>query len=143
MGSLEEVKLTLDRAQYGKDSTVGDIYINGVWECVSLEDAVRDGPKIAGETAIPEGTYEILITHSPRFRRMLPLLVDVPGFDGIRIHPGNTTEDSSGCLLVGENVTWPDGRPFLTKSKAAFDRLYAKLVAASARRERLFIEVQR
>jgi hypothetical protein len=134
------VKLTLDRDLYEKDSTLGDLFIDGVWECVSLEDQVR-AEKVKGETAIPEGTYEVLLTHSPRFKRVLPLLVDVPGFDGIRIHPGNTHNDTEGCLLVGENFTMAAGVPFLTHSRAAFDRLYQKLRAAAARGEHLVIEV--
>lgn len=136
------MRLTLDRKEYDPESTIGDLYLDGVWECCTLEDQVREGAKVLGETAIPEGSYEVLITHSPRFKRMLPLLVDVPGFDGIRIHPGNTTDDTEGCLLVGENVINHAGRPFLTRSRAAFDRLYQKLVAASARHEALVIEVQ-
>lgn len=134
------MKLTLDRDLYDKDSTLGDLFIDGVWECVTLEDQVRD-VKVKGDTAIPEGTYEVLLTHSPRFKRTLPLLVEVPGFDGIRIHPGNTHHDTEGCLLVGENFTVAAGVPFLTHSRAAFDRLYDKLRAAAARGEHLAIEV--
>jgi hypothetical protein len=141
VGPLEEVKLLLDRKEYDKDSTLGDLYLDGVFECVTLEDQVREGPKVKGETAIPEGTYEVLLTHSPRFKRTLPLLVDVPGFDGIRIHPGNTADDTEGCLLVGENVSNVSGKPFLIHSRAAFDRLYQKLVAAAARREAMTIEI--
>jgi hypothetical protein len=135
------VRLKLDRSEYGENSTVGDLYIEGVWEAATLEDYVREGPKVPGETAIPTGEYEVLLTHSPRFKRVLPLLVDVPGFDGVRIHPGNTHNDTEGCLLVGENLIRHDGVPFLTKSRAAFDRLYDKLRAAAARGERLWIEV--
>lgn len=59
--------------------------------------------KVFGKTAIPEGTYRVVVTHSPRFKRELPLLLDVPYFVGIRIHRGNSAEHSSGCVLVGEN----------------------------------------
>jgi hypothetical protein len=135
------MRLQLDRRAYEEGSTVGDLFIDGVWECASLEDQVREGPKVKGETAIPEGVYEIRLTHSPRFKRVLPLLVDVPGFDGIRIHPGNTAKDTEGCLLVGENVTYAMGLPFLTHSRRAFDRLYKKLCEAELRREALTIEV--
>ena len=136
------MRLLLDRGQYDKHSTVGDLYVNGVWELVTLEDQVRPlGEKVRGETAIPEGTYDLLLTYSPRFKRDLPLLIHVPGFDGIRIHPGNTVEDTEGCILVGENVTFAAGVPFLTHSRAAFDRLYAKLFEAHRKQEHIEIEV--
>lgn len=141
MGLAQEVKLTLDRKEYGADTTLGDLYINGVFECITLEDQVREGPKVPGETAIPEGSYDVRLTHSPRFKRTLPLLVNVPGFDGIRIHPGNDHTHTEGCLLVGENFTTVAGKPFLVHSRAAFDRLYEKLRAAAARGESLQIEV--
>lgn len=134
------MRLLLDRTQYEKDATVGEIYVDGVFECFSLEDQVRAGEKVRGQTAIPTGTYEVMITMSPRFKRRLPLLVNVPGFDGIRIHPGNTHEDTEGCLLVGERVIRHEGMPFLTRSRAAFDLLFAKLDSVSLT-ERITIEV--
>jgi hypothetical protein len=135
------LKLLLDRTEYGKDSTVGDLYVDGVWECASLEDQVRVGPKVPGETAIPEGTYTVLLTRSPKFGRTLPLLIDVPGFDGIRIHPGNTADDTEGCLLVGEKIITAGNKPYLSHSRVAFDRLYEKLVGANQKREAIVIEV--
>lgn len=131
----------VDRKEYDPTTTLSDIYVNGVFECVGLEDKVREGQKIPGETAIPEGKYEVRVTWSPRFKRHLPLLIDVPGFDGIRIHPGNSHRDSSGCLLVGENFTMVAGVPFLLHSVRAFDRLFAKLETAKNKGERIEIEV--
>jgi hypothetical protein len=134
------VLLWIDRSEYTETTTVGDLFVNGVWECVSLEDKVRP-EKIKGETAIPLGKYEVRITWSPRFKRHLPLLIDVPGFDGIRIHPGNTHKDTEGCLLVGENVTTVAGLPFLSHSVRAFDRLFAKLETAKNKKEPIYLEV--
>ena len=74
--------------------------------CDTLEDCCRDldkEEKVMNETAIPEGTYEVIVNVSAKFRRKLPLLLDVPHFSGIRIHRGNTDKDTSGCILVGEN----------------------------------------
>lgn len=136
------MKVWLDRKEYADEATLGDIYVDGVFECVSLEDEIAiGGKKDPGNTCIPEGTYELVVMWSPRFKRRLPLLVDVPGFDGIRIHPGNTVDDTSGCLLVGEKIIQHQGRPFLTHSTAAFDRLYAKLSEADGKGERITLEV--
>lgn len=135
------MRLILDRTAYEEDATTGDLYIDGVWECATLEDQVREGPKVKGETAIPAGEYEILLTWSPRFKTILPLLIDVPGFDGIRIHPGNTADDTEGCLLVGEKIITHLGQPFLTHSRRAFERLFARLEEAAKRREKLIIQV--
>jgi hypothetical protein len=135
------VLIWVDRKEYDQTTTLSDIYVNGVWEAVGLEDQVRRGQKVPGETAIPEGKYEVRITWSPRFKRHLPLLIDVPGFDGIRIHPGNNHTHTEGCLLVGENVTIAAGVPFLLHSVRAFDRLFAKMEAAKARGERIELEV--
>ncbi len=97
--------------------------MDDAWECYTLEDVERLGPKINGQTAIPTGLYKVIITMSPRFGRLLPLLVDVPGFDGIRIHPGNTADDTHGCLLVGQTKT----EDSIGNSRAAFNHLYLQL----------------
>ena len=94
------MKLKLERLYLKPDYTIGKLYIDGKYFCDTLEDQVR---KIPGRTAIPAGVYEVIVNISPRFRRKLPRLLDVPGFDGILIHRGNTAEDTSGCILVGEN----------------------------------------
>jgi hypothetical protein len=135
------VKLVLDRTYYTNSSTVGDLFIDGVWECACLEDALAvNEVKVPGQTCIPDGTYEVLITWSPRFKRRLPLLVEVPGFDGIRIHPGNTPDDTNGCLLVGEDLVWQP-QTALVRSRAAFERLFAKLDKADLNGESISIEV--
>lgn len=96
------MKLTLKRIFKGENYTIGKLHIDGEYFCDTLEDAIRD-IKVYGETAIPAGTYKVTITLSLRFRRWLPLLHDVPYFEGVRIHRGNTAEDTHGCILVGQN----------------------------------------
>jgi len=107
--------------------TLGILSIGGDFECYTLEDVVRP-KKIYGATAIPAGIYQVVITMSNRFKRLLPLLVDVPGFEGIRIHPGNTAGDTYGCILVG-NATRGDS---VINSRVAFDRLFEKLRVADS-----------
>jgi hypothetical protein len=98
----------------GKDYTIGSLYVDGEYFCDTLEDTDRgltqEMPleeirriKIPHETAIPTGVYRVIVNMSPAKKRMLPRLLDVPGFSGILIHRGNTKNDSSGCILVGEN----------------------------------------
>lgn len=118
------MKLKLVREPSSDTTTLGNLFVNGVWECHTLEDKVRE-VKEAGVTAIPKGTYKVIITWSPRFKRQLPLLINVPGFDGIRIHPGNTHQDTEGCILVGTKV---QGEMIL-ESRKAFDKLYQKIVS--------------
>ena len=96
------MNLVLQRIAQTPEYTIGRLEIDGQFFCNTLEDPVRD-EKIAGKTAIPEGTYEVIVNRSPRFKRDLPLLLDVPNFEGIRIHRGNTAKDTSGCILVGLN----------------------------------------
>lgn len=94
--------------------------------------------KIPGQTAIPAGAYRVLITHSPRFKRFLPHLQDVPGFSGIRIHPGNTDADTEGCILPGQ---W-DGSEGVRDSAKAFGTLIVQLNEAVKRGESMTIEVK-
>ena len=96
------MKLTLARRIFTTQSTIGELAVDGNFECFTLEDPVRP-KKIRSVTAIPAGTYTVAITFSPRFGTELPLLLDVPEFEGIRIHPGNTATDTEGCLLVGKS----------------------------------------
>lgn len=100
--------LNVQRIAKKPDYTIGRMYINGVRFCDTLEPPVRDmqadgSGKVAGKTAIPAGEYYVQITQSQRFRRLLPLLLNVPHFSGVRIHAGNTVADTQGCILVGEN----------------------------------------
>lgn len=113
--------------------TFGVLFVDGRFECFTLEDAIREIPgqpvsswKVAQQTAIPAGRYRLIITPSHRFQRPLPLLVDVPGFAGVRMHPGNTVADTEGCVLVGKDRQ--AGR--VLQSRIAFEALFAKLAAA-------------
>jgi hypothetical protein len=109
------MKLKLHRRFLGETYTIGSLFDEfGTLICDTIEDKVRDynkdgdlldagETKIFGETAIPYGTYEVDLTWSPKFKRLLPLVKNVPHFTGIRIHRGNTAGDSHGCILPGEN----------------------------------------
>jgi hypothetical protein len=98
------MKLKLERLYLKENYTIGKFYVNGAYCCDSLEDCVRpDGIKIYGKTAIPYGIYKVIMNDSPKFGRLMPLLLDVPGFEGVRIHSGNFAEDTEGCILVGKN----------------------------------------
>ncbi len=100
------MKLVLKRTFKGDEYTIGNLYVDGKYFCDTIEDKYRDlsvEKKVYGETAIPNGEYKIIVNASPRFKRDLPRLLDVPHFEGILIHAGNTALDSHGCILVGEN----------------------------------------
>lgn len=100
--------LYLKRVAYRPTYTIGKLYLNGRYFCDTLEDKYRgdnlEKTKVKGKTAIPRGTYRGIFNYSPKFKKYLPLLMDVPYFTGIRIHSGNTAEDTEGCILVGENL---------------------------------------
>ena len=106
------MKLHLQRTERGDRYTMGRLAIDGEPFCDTLEptdrhlDAITMRPeqKVFGQTAIPTGTYPVVLTYSPRFKRTLPLIQDVPHFEGIRIHPGNTSADTAGCILVGRRL---------------------------------------
>ncbi len=100
------MRLLLERIALRDTYTIGRLYVDGQYLCDTLEDRVRDlstERKVPGETAIPPGTYDVVVNISPKFKRLLPRLLRVPHFDGILIHAGNRPEDSAGCILVGEN----------------------------------------
>lgn len=107
------MKLTLKRIALRPTYTIGKLYINDVYFCDTIEDTVRDlnkngkfdngEKKVHSKTAIPYGIYEIKWTYSPRFKKYTPQLMNVPSFEGIRIHAGNTSADTEGCLILGKN----------------------------------------
>ena len=112
------MKIKVDRIYKGESYTIGKMYLNGEYFCDTLEDAIRP-VKIPNETAIPAGTYKVEVTYSPRFKRNLPLLVDVPNYTGIRIHNGSNKDHTSGCILVGFNTS----KGILSDSRKVSDQL--------------------
>jgi len=134
------MRLKLNRIQFTEKSTIGELWVDDDPDrfCFTLEDRVRPaGVKVAGSTAIPAGEYEVIINWSKRFQRPMPLLLDVPNFEGIRIHSGNTEADTEGCILVGFNRA-PD---FVGNSKMAFDVLFARISEAISRKEEIKIGI--
>ena len=96
-----ELTLTRLKKHAQEQSTIGVLQVEGtLFRCWTCEDLERT-TKIQGKTAIPQGRYKVILSLSNRFKRVLPLLVNVPNFEGIRIHPGNTSEDTEGCILLG------------------------------------------
>lgn len=133
------MKLTLSRRWPDKACTIGQLLVDGVPQCFTLEDVVRPpgAPKVFGQTAIPAGTYGVIITHSPHFGRDLPLLLNVPGFEGVRIHPGNVAADTEGCILVGmDRLADSIGR-----SRLAFEPLFGRIAGALAAGALVSIEI--
>ena len=105
---MEILELLLERGIKEKSYTDGDLYVDNNWFCHVVEDKVR-GPlgkiwsklfKIKHETAIPYGRYEVIVNWSNRFKRLLPLILNVPDFEGIRMHNGATAKNSSGCPII-------------------------------------------
>lgn len=138
--------LLLREATSGLTCTIGSLFVNDQFECYTLEDVVREVPgkpvlewKIPHETAIPRGRYQVIITLSKRFGYETPILIGVQGFDGIRIHPGNTGRDTEGCILVGR--TKDAGGEFIGESRAAWGLLDDKIRDALGSREHVYITI--
>ena len=120
------MKLKLQRLEFGNDYTLGRLYIDDVYFCDTLEDKYRDltkEPKVPGKTAIPAGTYKVIMSMSIRFKRVLPELLNVPQFIGVRIHAGNKVADTDGCILVGIKA----GLGLIGQSKPTLEKLISKL----------------
>lgn len=128
--------IKLHRFEFGTTYTIGKLYLDGEFQCFTLEDKVREVEgqpvsqwKIQDKTAIPKGTYNVVFTFSNRFQRVLPLVENVEGFTGIRIHSGNSDVDTDGCILVG--TTWMGG-DFIHNSQLALGRLLPLLQKADS-----------
>ena len=141
------MKLTLKRIALRPTYTIGKLYIDDAYFCDTLEDTVRDTnksgkfdngeQKIKGKTAIPYGTYEIKWTYSPRFKKYTPQLMNVPSFEGIRVHAGNTSADTEGCLILGENK---QGGKVLN-SRATINKFYP-IIKKACSNGRVTIEIK-
>jgi len=133
------MKLTLKRIFKGETYAIGKLYIDGEYLCETIEDVVRKLPmtcpntskgiackcqeKVMHETAIPAGTYRVTMEYSPKFKRKLPYLHNVPHFLGILIHSGNTAQSSSGCIIVGKNKV----KGQVLESRVALDALIERI----------------
>lgn len=143
------MEIVVIRKTFTKVSTISDVLINGEFQCYGLEDADRGLKKsmpihqikelkVFAQTAIPEGKYEMIVNFSNRFQQYMPLLLEVPGFDGIRIHSGNTALHSEGCLLLGQTV----GNDFVGNSRIAY-RSFMKKVREVEKKEKIYIEFKK
>ena len=144
------MEVLIDRAWKKDDYTISRLYVNGkLFGCNTLEDADRGlsqdmqleeikKKKVYGQTAIPRGSYECVYTYSNRFKKMLPLLKDVPGFDGIRIHSGNSAKDTDGCILVGLNLK----KGMVLNSRECTNKLIQTMKTAWDKKEKVTIVIQ-
>ena len=148
------MELILERIAKRKTYTIGHLYIQrrvndeylagtaDDYFCDTLEPTWRDyehgAYKVKGRSAIPEGRYAVVISFSPKFKQWLPILLGVPKFEGIRIHAGNTSEDTEGCILVGKNKLVGQ----VVDSRIWLHRLKQKIVEAKSRGEPVWITVK-
>lgn len=141
------MELRVERLWPKENYTVGRLYVNNEFFSNTLEDKIIDKDKsgafdngekkVYGESAIPYGKYKVVYNYSPKFGRNLPRLLDVPHFEGILIHPGNTAKDSFGCILVGKNTS----KGMLSESRYTSDKLNEIIDAAQKRGEEITIEI--
>lgn len=135
------MKLRVERGAPGASSTIGKLYVDGVFFAYTLEDIDRQlesgGKKIQGETAIPRGSYKVIIDFSNRFQKQMMHVLNVPGFEGIRIHAGNTDKDTEGCILLGKVRS--DNAVF--NSREAVNALFDKVRAALSAGQEVNLEV--
>lgn len=124
------MEILLKRHTFTDDYTVGDLFIDGEFVCNTIEDKVRvlksEKDKVYGRTAIPSGIYRVVIDYSNRFKKFLPHILDVPFFEGIRMHSGNSANDSLGCIIVGEYTS----NGWVTNSRLTFNRIFNRISAA-------------
>lgn len=135
------MKIEVNRIFKASTYTIGELSVNSNYLCDTLEDRVRpEGEKVYGETAIPYGTYTVTLSYSNRFKKTMPEILNVPNFSGIRIHCGNSSKDTEGCLLVGK---W-DGKTenWISDSKNSYNKLYPLLEEAFNKKENITITIK-
>lgn len=143
------MELTLARKIFNADSTEGNLLINGKWFCHVIEDVVRAKPgkwnkslKVYAKTAIPYGRYPVMVTWSPKFKRRLTAISNVPDFTGIRIHNGRNEKSSAGCPIISYiNDDGPNGlKNAVINDKKAMNDL-VKLVEEAQKTEKVWINI--
>jgi len=133
------MKLKLARGKATAAAVEGRLYVDDIFECFTVEDKPRD-TKIYGLTGIPVGIYKVIVSVSTRFGKRLPEVLDVPGFKGIRIHSGNSSKDTEGCIIVG-SVNERTDDDWVGGSKIAMSRLLPKIDDALAVKEKVTLEI--
>jgi hypothetical protein len=135
------MEIKVIRKVFTEISTIGELYINGKFECFALEDKDRKlesgGQKVYAKTAIPRGEYNLVMSFSNRFQKYLPEIQNVPQFAGIRIHSGNTAADSEGCILLGTTKA----NDFVGNSKVAV-AAFIKQIQKVEKKEKITIEIE-
>lgn len=144
------MNLLLQSGPSGRKSTTGEIFIDGLYQCFTLEDVVREIPgrpvaawKVFGQTAIPAGHYRVTLEDSPRFGMDTLTVNNVPGFAGVRIHGGNNADDTEGCILVGDVLDWDGEMISGARSHNVLVNLKAKVKAAIDAKDDVWIDVVR
>jgi hypothetical protein len=120
------MKLKLQRIYFKDTYTVGKLFVDDVYFSDTIEDKYRDlskEKKVYGQTAIPAGIYKVILSMSAKYKKIMPEVLNVPQFEGIRIHSGNTAEDSEGCIIVGRNKI----KGKVIDSKITMEKLMEKL----------------
>ena len=139
------MEIKLIRESFGDTFTEGKLLIDDVFECYTVEDTDRKmeedlTKKVNGKTAIPRGRYEVVLSMSNRFKKVLPEVLNVPGFTGIRIHAGNSSIDTEGCVILG-SVNAKVDDDWVGGSKIALTQFMAKLETAKENNEKVYIEI--
>ena len=135
------MKLRLYRDTFTDESTIGELSVNGAFFCFTLEDRDRKledgGTKEYGKTCVPRGTYDVVIDFSQKYNKEMPHVLNVPQFEGIRIHPGNMAKDTEGCILVGATKS----KDFVGNSVVTFNNLMDLMNEAYAKAVPITLEI--